>query len=258
MNMLPDGVVGDCQYGKPFAGDPGKLTPAHSFTYRSVRASDGAAELPSSFKLLDWAAGKEKESETALQSTRARVSELEAELSELRLQMNFAVERARQEGERIARDLVLAENEAKLDSARASIAAALSGFIDERQTYFRRVEREAVLLALAIAKKILYREVQIDPLLLAGAVRVALEQASQCGGVTLCVPARDIAGWEASFAKLPPELRPQVEGAAEMNSGECRLVSKMGSVDLSLQAQLGEIDRHLLDLLHSPRAGDIQ
>ena len=46
----------------------------------------------------------------------------------------------------------------------------------ERQNYYRRIEGEVVELALAIARKILHREVQIDPHALAGIVRVTLEK----------------------------------------------------------------------------------
>ena len=50
----------------------------------------------------------------------------------------------------------------------AAIAAAVTEFARQRTDYFRRVESEAVRLALSIARKVLHREAQMDPLLLAG------------------------------------------------------------------------------------------
>ncbi len=44
-----------------------------------------------------------------------------------------------------------------------------------------------VRLALAIARKVLHREAQMDPLLLAGVVRVALDRCRRDAGVT-CTP----------------------------------------------------------------------
>ena len=49
-------------------------------------------------------------------------------------------------------------------------------FASSEPEYFRQVEVEAVRLALSIARKVLHREAQMDPLLLAGVVRVALDQ----------------------------------------------------------------------------------
>ena len=49
-------------------------------------------------------------------------------------------------------------------------------FAAERDSYFHRVEEQVVRLTLAIARKILHREAQVDPLLLTGVLRVALEK----------------------------------------------------------------------------------
>jgi hypothetical protein len=51
------------------------------------------------------------------------------------------------------------------------------------------VEHEVVELALAVAARILRREAQMDPLLLTGAVRVALGQLSGSTEVRVRVPA---------------------------------------------------------------------
>ena len=53
-----------------------------------------------------------------------------------------------------------------------SIDHALGEFITVRDHYLAQVEQEVVRLALSIATRILHREVQMDPLLLSGAVRV--------------------------------------------------------------------------------------
>ena len=59
--------------------------------------------------------------------------------------------------------------------ARRDCPKPCAQFAAQREGYFQRVESEVVQLALSIARKILHREAQIDPLLLAGIVRVALE-----------------------------------------------------------------------------------
>ena len=64
------------------------------------------------------------------------------------------------------------------------LAALVAHFASERDRFLHVVEQEVVKLALAIAARILRREAQMDPLLLTGAVRVALGQLAasrRCG-----------------------------------------------------------------------------
>src|SRR5438874_11142058 len=83
-----------------------------------------------------------------------------------------AFEKGRQQGESQAR--AAAQNETVAE--RDKIRGAIEKFKDERAVYFSHIETDVVHLALAIARKILHREAQIDPLLLTGMVHVALEK----------------------------------------------------------------------------------
>src|SRR5882672_12144263 len=73
------------------------------------------------------------------------------------------IQEARREGESRARQAF----EEELERVRGNIRTALIKFEKERVTYFQKVETEVVQLALSIARKVLYREAQVDPLLLA-------------------------------------------------------------------------------------------
>jgi flagellar assembly protein FliH len=132
----------------------------------------------------------------------------------------------------------------------SEMAARLAeDFQVERNRYFETVEQEVVKLALAIAARILRREAQADPLLLTGAVRVALGQLSGATQVRLRVPAADLELWRETIAHLPRlAVRPAVVAGDDLESGECRLENEMGSVDLGICAQLGEIERGYFDL----------
>jgi flagellar assembly protein FliH len=108
------------------------------------------------------------------------------------------------------------------------------------------VEAEVVRLAVAIAGRILRREAQIDPLLLLGAVRVALGQLAGTTRARLRVPAEHAALWTDAVALLPGRaLKPEIVADAAMRLGDCQLESDLGSVDLSAPAQLSEIERRL-------------
>ncbi len=140
------------------------------------------------------------------------------------------------------------EAEQQLEAERKRLiarAAALTESLDaSRHAYFQQVEQETARLALAIAARILRREVQMDPLLLTGAVRVALGQLAEATSVRLHVPARDRGMWQEALALIPRLMpRPEVVGEERMESGECRMETELGSVDLGLWSQLKETER---------------
>ena len=112
----------------------------------------------------------------------------------------------------------------------------------------REVEHEVVDLALAVAARILRREAQMDPLLLTGAVRVALGQLSGSTVVRVFVPSGDLELWTETLAVLPNlHLKPQVSAREGMRLGDCVIETQLGSVDLGIRAQLGEIERGFFD-----------
>lgn len=94
----------------------------------------------------------------------------------------------------------------------------------------------------------------MDPLLLTGAVRVALGQLAATMEVRLRVPAEDLDLW-AEAVKLLPNLaiKPTLVAGEGMRLGECEIETAMGSVDLGIRAQLGEIERGFFDRACAPR-----
>jgi flagellar assembly protein FliH len=130
-----------------------------------------------------------------------------------------------------------------------SVARAVESFHSDRARYFAGVEREVVELALAIAARVLHRESQMDPLLLSGAVRVALGQLSESTEVLLRVPAAEAALWKDLVQVMPLALRPAVQPDDLLEATECRLESSLGTVNLGIRAQLEEIERGFFDLL---------
>ncbi len=128
-------------------------------------------------------------------------------------------------------------------------------FARERERYFAEVEREVVGLALAIAARILRREAQMDPLLLTGAVRVALGQLSASTPAQLVVPPAELDLWKDAIAHAPNlTVKPEVVAGEGMRLGESIIKTDLGSVDLGLRSQLGEIERGFFDRVGSPRA----
>ena len=167
---------------------------------------------------------------------------------ELERRYEDGVARGREEG-RLAERQVLG-TAAKAQEMRfiGEAARLAESFNIQRSRYFEAVEREVVRLALAIAARILRREAQMDPLVLSGAVRVALGQLSASTQVRLRVPPADLDLWKDTIVHLPNlAVKPEVVAGEDMRLGECRLEAELGSVDLGLGSQLAEIERGFFD-----------
>lgn len=126
----------------------------------------------------------------------------------------------------------------------------LAGTIDEltelRRTIVRQTERQMVELALAVAKRVVLREVSLDPEIVAAMAHVALERLGQNSPATIRLNPDDYAavmshrgeGWAGSHVTVVPD--------ASVARGGCQLDSDFGLVDGSIDAQLQELGRAML------------
>jgi len=160
-----------------------------------------------------------------------------------------AENRGHERGVREGLEQSRAGSESQVSKAREQIAKAIEQFKLERDSYFARTEPEVVQLALAIARKILHREAQMDPLLLTGAVHVALEKLDAGSRIRLRANPEDVRQWSNSFAQWNTTAAPEIIGDPGLQPGECTLETELGSTHLSLDTQLKEIEQGFMDLL---------
>lgn len=200
---------------------------SNSFLYRDVAALDTVTEPIEQTDVLasDTLARVTASEVTQLLNT-AR-SEAVAE-TERRLKGEFDVSAAQQAGK---------------------VAAALESFAEERKSYFSRVESDVVHLALAIATKILHREAQVDPMLIAALVRVAVNKLHDGSSVTVRVATAEVEQWKKFLAKPLNGSTVLVLEDANLATGECLLETELGSANFSIDAQLKEVEQGFFDLL---------
>ena len=136
--------------------------------YREIGASDEPADRPSSAQMEQRMV---EEARLSFETGRQR-GLLEGRQNE---QVAQADARAAEEKERTEKATTL-----------------LRVFAEASDSYLRAIEQEVVELALAVAARILRREAQMDPLLLTGAVRVALGQLSKTSQACLRVPETEL------------------------------------------------------------------
>jgi len=178
-------------------------------------------------------------------------SEAAREARELAMQQELAatVEKARAEGFSQGEAQARAAAAQAIEEERAAVLSALADFEDRRNDYFRRVETEVVRLALAIARKVLHREAQLDPLLLAGVVRVALDQMQQGTHVTLRSSPQLAQQWREFCAQCRGKHTVEVVADSALDGHCCVLQAEVGASAISLDSQLQEIESGFFDLL---------
>jgi flagellar assembly protein FliH len=143
-----------------------------------------------------------------------------------------------------------AASEQHIAKLREEISKALHDFSAERDLYFQHIEEQVVRLTLAIARKILHREAQVDPLLLAGILRVALEKIAANTNTRLRAHPIDIKVWRDYFAQARENSPlPELIGDPEVQPGRCILETELGVTEIGLETQLKEIEQGFLDLL---------
>jgi flagellar assembly protein FliH len=157
-----------------------------------------------------------------------------------------ARELGRKQGESESR----AKFEEQVARERSAVAKALAEFPRDRAAYYQKIEEEAVRLALSIARKVLHREAQVDPLLLMGIVRVALERIEGATSVILAVHPPRAEDWHRYLAsRMEPGDVPEIVEDPALGPEQCQLRTSMGTAEMGLEVQLKEIEQGLMDLL---------
>jgi len=108
----------------------------------------------------------------------------------------------------------------------------------------RRAERELIHLALAMAQRIVRRELHIDHDLLLVIARVAIDRLGERSTAVIRMHPAD----HAVLSARPLESNGTIELVADPDvpRGGCRIVSAFGEVDTGIESQVREIARELI------------
>jgi len=113
-----------------------------------------------------------------------------------------------------------------------------------RQTLIHETEREMVQLALTLARRVVHREVTLDPELAAALAHVALERLGMNTPATIrlnpddyTVVAQDGARWGGQTVTVVPD--------PAISRGGCLVETAFGSVDATIERQFDELSRAL-------------
>ena len=151
------------------------------------------------------------------------------------------------QGERAGAEAAATRGDAML----RRLAETLEELSALRADMIRKTERQIVQLVLAIAERVVRREMTLDRGILVGMARAALDRLGEHASATIRLHPDDYA---AASAKLRPEEGSQVQvvGDPLVSRGGCLVQSDFGFMDVSPDAQFRELARALLDDIESP------
>jgi flagellar assembly protein FliH len=145
----------------------------------------------------------------------------------------------------------------QLDAQRARLANALEELAVLGARVTHRIERQVVNLAIAIASRILHREVTLDRDLLLVMARVALDRMGDVPSAVVRLHPDDEAAVRQDRASWPAGATIEIVADPGVKPGGCILQTDLGHVDLGLDAQLGELTASLLGGPRTPLTPDI-
>ena len=215
-----------------------------------IFSGSGAAEQPVSWTPLSFTTVDPPRTGTAPRNqaggadtaAEQKIRETEADAGR---RIEEAHRRGLQEGESAARAQTAKHWEAALDR----LARAVAEIAGLRARSRRDAENDAVRLSLAIAHRILHRELTVNPDAILGLVKAALEQldARELHRVRLHPDSAAIVSRRLNELGLP--VRVEVIADPSFEPGAAVFETTRGELDASIETQLDEIGHGFADLL---------
>jgi flagellar assembly protein FliH len=191
--------------------------------------------------------------QAAIQQDDARQSDiLERRLSELESARQTEIEYARQsgieEGLRKGREESSGEVQKTLDQ----LASAILDLAQQKKKIRREAERELVKLSLAVARRILHRELLADPESIQAIVYAALQKLQNREISRVRVYLAGAAAVRAAMERTGHRNAVEVIADPMLPLGAILFETALGELDASVETQLQEIDRGFADRLALP------
>jgi len=174
---------------------------------------------------------------------------IEVRMRDLEAQLPIREQSGRQMGQREAEAAANAKWQAALERATRSVADAASF----RGRLRREAEQDVIRLSVAMARRILRRELSTDPEALLGLVKTAMERLDLRETHRVRVRPEDSSTVSAYLEKTGCPTRLEVVADTTLERGGLIFETDRGQLDASADTQLQEIERGFADLLERRR-----
>jgi flagellar assembly protein FliH len=159
------------------------------------------------------------------------------------------LKRARETGYREGEAAACQAARAKMDAAIDQLGSAVRELAGYRGRLRRDAERDLVKLSVAIAWRILRREVHLDQEAVLGVVKAALERLDAREVCRVRLHPDDLALLNARMESLGLGRNVEMAADSSIGRGGAMVETSRGALDASIEGQLQEIERGLTDLL---------
>jgi flagellar assembly protein FliH len=181
------------------------------------------------------------------------LARLQSQLAEMQAEMARREEQARQLARREGEQAGARTAAAEIQPVVARFARTIEELTGLRRRFRSEAEKDIIKLSLAIAKRVLHREINMDPDAMLGLVRVALEQIDLRELHRIRLHPVDAPAVERHLASAGIPDRVQVIADPTLERGGAILETTHGDLDASISTQLSEINRGFGDLLERGR-----
>jgi flagellar assembly protein FliH len=137
----------------------------------------------------------------------------------------------------------------ELETMQMKLGRSIEELTGWRPRYRRQAEQDVVALALAVARRILHRELTVAPEALLGLVKAALDKMEAREVHQVRVSRQDAAMLRQFFEKMGLPQRIEVIADPSLAPGGVLIESSRGVLDASVDTQLSEIERGFADLV---------
>jgi flagellar assembly protein FliH len=175
-------------------------------------------------------------------------ADLKRRISELQAEAASREARARQEGISEAQAATEQRLAAPLEQAAARWANQVAELTGLRKKLRREAEEDLVRLAVAIARRILRRELTADPGAILGIVKAALDRVDAREVFRIRVHPDDAPLIRSSLQARNLPDKAEVVAESGLERGGVIVETSRGNLDAAIESQLKEIERGLTDL----------
>jgi flagellar assembly protein FliH len=158
---------------------------------------------------------------------------------------------AQQQGFEAGQAAVRQSLSAQVEAMQVKLARSIEELTGSRLRYRREAEQDVVALAVAVARRILHRELTVAPEALLGVVKAALDKMEAREVHRVRVSNQDAAILRQFFEQMGLLQRIEVIADPSLGPGGVTLESSRGLLDASVDTQLAEIERGFADLVPS-------
>jgi flagellar assembly protein FliH len=149
-----------------------------------------------------------------------------------------------------AAETAAAQNAAqRVEPVISGFNAMMQDLAGTRRTFRAEAERDTVKLSIAIARRVLHRELATDPEAILGLVMAAFQKLNARETHRLRVSSTDLEMVQQNRARLEMPAGLEIVADSSLVAGSAIFETSRGELDASVDTQLAEIDRGFADVM---------